>query len=93
MEQPVEEVHARNDIYLTPQSASRQGLAENRHPNRKRRLAAGVPNTSIYHPEDVARCIAALCHPATYWLTGNTLQVDGARTSSGRLDRPEPCPT
>jgi hypothetical protein len=22
-----------------------------------------------------ARCIAALCHPATYWLTGNTLHV------------------
>jgi hypothetical protein len=28
-------------------------------------------------PEDVARCVAALCHPATYWMTGNTLHVDG----------------
>ncbi len=24
-----------------------------------------------------SRCITALCHPATYWLTGNTIDVDG----------------
>ena len=35
------------------------------------------PNRRLTQPEDVARTIAALCHPATYWLTGNTLQVDG----------------
>jgi hypothetical protein len=23
------------------------------------------------------RCITALRHPATYWMTGNTLHVDG----------------
>jgi enoyl-[acyl-carrier protein] reductase III len=34
-------------------------------------------------PEDVARCITALCHPATYWLTGNTLYVDGGETMVG----------
>lgn len=35
------------------------------------------PSRRLTQPEDVARTIAALCHPATYWLTGNTLQVDG----------------
>jgi enoyl-[acyl-carrier protein] reductase III len=35
------------------------------------------PNRRLTQPEDVARCIAALCHPATYGLTGNTLHVDG----------------
>jgi len=28
------------------------------------------PNRRLTQPEDVPRCIAALCHPATYWLTG-----------------------
>jgi enoyl-[acyl-carrier protein] reductase III len=35
------------------------------------------PHKRLGTPEDVARTIAALCHPATYWLTGNTLRVDG----------------
>jgi len=35
------------------------------------------PHRRLTQPEDVARCIAALCHPATYWLTGNVLHVDG----------------
>jgi enoyl-[acyl-carrier protein] reductase III len=35
------------------------------------------PHGRLTTPEDVARTIAALCHPATYWLTGNTLHVDG----------------
>jgi enoyl-[acyl-carrier protein] reductase III len=41
------------------------------------------PNRRLTTPEDVARCIAALCHPATYWLTGNTLQVDGGENIVG----------
>jgi enoyl-[acyl-carrier protein] reductase III len=41
------------------------------------------PNKRLTQPEDVARCIAALCHPATYWLTGNTLQVDGGENIVG----------
>ena len=41
------------------------------------------PNKRLTTPEDVARCIAALCHPATYWLTGNTLQVDGGENIVG----------
>ena len=35
------------------------------------------PHHRLTAPEDVARCIAALCHPATYWMTGNTIHVDG----------------
>ena len=41
------------------------------------------PHHRLTLPEDVARCIAALCHPATYWLTGNTLQVDGGENTVG----------
>jgi len=35
------------------------------------------PHRRLTTPDDVARCIAALCHPATYWMTGNTIHVDG----------------
>jgi NAD(P)-dependent dehydrogenase (short-subunit alcohol dehydrogenase family) len=35
------------------------------------------PHHRLTTPDDVARCIAALCHPATYWMTGNTIHVDG----------------
>jgi len=41
------------------------------------------PHHRLTLPEDVARCIAALCHPATYWLTGNTLRVDGGESIVG----------
>jgi NAD(P)-dependent dehydrogenase (short-subunit alcohol dehydrogenase family) len=41
------------------------------------------PNRRLAQPEDVARCIAALRHPATYWLTGNTLHVDGGENIVG----------
>ena len=40
------------------------------------------PNRRLTQPEDV-RCIEALCHPATYWLTGNTLHVDGGENIVG----------
>ena len=41
------------------------------------------PNRRLTQPEDVARCIAALCHPATYWLTGNMLHVDSGENIVG----------
>jgi NAD(P)-dependent dehydrogenase (short-subunit alcohol dehydrogenase family) len=41
------------------------------------------PNRRLTTPEDVARCIAALCHPATYWMTGNTIHVDGGENIVG----------
>jgi len=41
------------------------------------------PHRRLTTPEDVARCIVALCHPATYWMTGNTLHVDGGESIVG----------
>jgi enoyl-[acyl-carrier protein] reductase III len=41
------------------------------------------PHKRLTTPEDVGRCIAALCHPATYWMTGNTINVDGGENIVG----------
>jgi len=41
------------------------------------------PHKRLTTPEDVARSIAALCHPATYWLTGNIIHVDGGENIVG----------
>jgi NAD(P)-dependent dehydrogenase (short-subunit alcohol dehydrogenase family) len=41
------------------------------------------PNRRLTQPDDVARCIAALCHPATDWFTGNTLHADGGENIVG----------
>ena len=41
------------------------------------------PSRRLTQPEDVARTIAALCHPATYWFTGNVLHVDGGENIVG----------
>jgi enoyl-[acyl-carrier-protein] reductase (NADH) len=41
------------------------------------------PSQRLTTPEDVARCIAVLCHPATYWMTGNTIHVDGGENIVG----------
>ena len=41
------------------------------------------PHKRLTTPDDVARCIVALCHPATYWMTGNTLRVDGGESIVG----------
>ena len=41
------------------------------------------PSKRLTMPEDVARCIAVLCHPATYWMTGNTIHVDGGENIVG----------
>jgi enoyl-[acyl-carrier protein] reductase III len=41
------------------------------------------PSGRLTTPEDVARAIAVLCHPATYWVTGNTLHVDGGEGIAG----------
>jgi enoyl-[acyl-carrier-protein] reductase (NADH) len=41
------------------------------------------PHHRLTMPEDVARSIAALCHPATYWMTGNVIHVDGGESIVG----------
>ncbi|MBZ5617495.1 MAG: SDR family oxidoreductase [Acidobacteriia bacterium] len=61
-----------NALRLIPNFEKLMEIAKQRNPHHRLTL-----------PEDVARCIAALCHPATYWLTGNTLQVDGGESIVG----------
>jgi enoyl-[acyl-carrier-protein] reductase (NADH) len=34
------------------------------------------PSQRLATHEDVASCTAVLCHPATYWMPGNTIHVD-----------------
>lgn len=40
--------------------------------------------------EDVARTIAASCHPATSWLAGDVLHLDGAGKSFAEVTVKEP---
>ena len=41
------------------------------------------PHKRLTTTTDVARCIAALSHEATYWMTGNVIYVDGGEAHSG----------
>jgi NAD(P)-dependent dehydrogenase (short-subunit alcohol dehydrogenase family) len=41
------------------------------------------PHKRLTTPVDVARCITALSCEQTYWMTGNTLRVDGGEGSVG----------
>jgi enoyl-[acyl-carrier protein] reductase III len=41
------------------------------------------PHHRLTTPRDVAKCIGALCGEETYWMTGNTLRVDGGEGSVG----------
>jgi enoyl-[acyl-carrier protein] reductase III len=41
------------------------------------------PAGRVTRPEDVAATLVALAHPATYWMTGNTICVDGGETHAG----------
>jgi NAD(P)-dependent dehydrogenase (short-subunit alcohol dehydrogenase family) len=41
------------------------------------------PNHRLTRPEDVARTIAVLSHPGTYWMTGNVIHVDGGENCVG----------
>ncbi len=45
--------------------------------------SARNPMGRMTRPEDVAATCAALCVPETYWLTGNTLRVDGGEDNIG----------
>jgi enoyl-[acyl-carrier protein] reductase III len=35
------------------------------------------PHNRLTQPEDVAACLVELARPGTYWMTGNTIRVDG----------------
>jgi enoyl-[acyl-carrier protein] reductase III len=39
------------------------------------------PHGRLTTPQDVAKCIGVLCHENTYWMTGNTIRVDGGEAS------------
>jgi len=41
------------------------------------------PHHRLTTPVDVAKCIAVLSHDDTYWMTGNTIRVDGGEGSVG----------
>jgi enoyl-[acyl-carrier protein] reductase III len=41
------------------------------------------PHGRLTKPEDVAKCIRVLCHENTYWMTGNTIRVDGGEGAVG----------
>jgi len=41
------------------------------------------PHGRLTRPEDVARALVALAQPATYWMTGNVIQVDGGEAIAG----------
>lgn len=43
------------------------------------------PYGRLTTPEDVARCLVALCDPGTAWMTGNTLRVDGGEDFVGSM--------
>ncbi|MGH9657182.1 MAG: SDR family oxidoreductase [Bryobacteraceae bacterium] len=49
----------------------------------KQSAMARNPHRRLTTPVDVARSIAALCHEDTYWMTGNTIRVDGGEGASG----------
>ena len=41
------------------------------------------PHGRLTTPEDVARAIAVLAQEGTYWITGNTIRVDGGEGTVG----------
>jgi len=52
--------------------------------NQMVRLAiARHPVGRLTTPCEVAKCVAVLCHEDTYWMTGNTIRIDGGESSVG----------
>lgn len=55
-------------------------------PQNSRMMEAALarnPYGRLTRPVDVANCLVALSHPSTYWMTGNTICVDGGETHAG----------
>jgi enoyl-[acyl-carrier protein] reductase III len=65
-------LHGRRRVAQIPGYEKIMEVARQRNPDRR-----------LTQLEDMARCIAALCHPGTYWLTGNTLHIDGGENIVG----------
>lgn len=47
------------------------------------RAKARNPSGRLTTPDDVANCLLALSTPATQWMTGNIIRVDGGETITG----------
>ena len=41
------------------------------------------PHGRLTRPEDIARCVSVLISENTYWMTGNTIRVDGGEGTTG----------
>ncbi len=41
------------------------------------------PHKRLTTPGDVAKCVSVLVSENTYWMTGNTIRVDGGEGSVG----------
>ncbi len=41
------------------------------------------PHGRLTQPEDIARCVSSLMSENTYWMTGNTIRVDGGEGTTG----------
>ena len=52
-------------------------------PTMSRAAQAQNPHKRLTRPEDVAATLVALAQPCTYWLTGNTIYVDGGEGHCG----------
>ncbi len=53
------------------------------HENLIRQAQERNPHRRLTTPADVAAAIAVLCHPGTYWMTGNVIGVDGGEDVVG----------
>lgn len=49
----------------------------------KSHAALRNPHRRLTRPEDVAACMLALARPETYWMTGNTIRIDGGEDVCG----------
>lgn len=68
----------RPGVTLTPALAKIPG-----HDQMVKLAIARNPMGRLTTPCEVAKCIAVLCHEDTYWMTGNTIGIDGGESSVG----------
>jgi enoyl-[acyl-carrier-protein] reductase (NADH) len=72
----------RAGVAVTPASLRIKGVEE-----LYEYVAARNPGGRLTRPEDVAEAIVALASPGTYWMTGNTIGVDGGEMMGTRQTR------
>ena len=60
------------------------------HEELKRAAEERNPGGRLTRPEDVAEALVALSDPRLYWMTGNTIGVDGGELMGSRADAAKP---